>query len=229
MSFDAIVFDLDGTLIDSVPDVRGAVNRMLAAAGRQPISLEQAHAFVGEGAGVLVAKALAATGAPPDAMDDLVERYIDFYRQHPADETVVYPGVAEALETLAGRGVRMGICTNKPAAMTGLVLEALGLDRYFSAITSGDNVPHRKPDGRHVILTLEMMKAGTAAAVMVGDSETDVAAGKDAGLAVVAVSYGYAHVPVAEMGADAVIDSFAALPDALDALYRHRLAEATPT
>jgi phosphoglycolate phosphatase len=220
MGFDAIVFDLDGTLIDSVPDVRGAVNRMLVAEGRSPISLEQAHAFVGEGARVLVEKALAATGPLPEIIDDHIERYIDFYKKHPADETVVYPGVVEALETLAGRGVRMGICTNKPFVMTGLVLEALGLDRYFSAITGGDNVPHRKPDGRHVLLTLEMMKVAAAGAAMVGDSETDVAAGKDAGLPVVAVTYGYAHVPVAEMGADAVIDCFSALPDTLDSLYR---------
>ena len=228
MGFEAIVFDLDGTLIDSVPDVQGALNRMLKAEGRQPISLEQAHAFVGEGARVLVEKALAATGPLPDAIDGPMERYIDFYKKHPADETVVYAGVVEALETLAGRGVQMGICTNKPLAMTGLVLEALGLDRYFSAVTCGDAVPHRKPDGRHVLLTLEMMKAAATGAAMVGDSETDVAAGKDAGLPVVAVSYGYAHVPIAELGVDAVIDSFAALPDTLDSLHRRCFPEALP-
>ena len=177
---------------------------------------------------MLVEKALAATGPLPDAIDGPMERYIDFYKKHPADETVVYAGVVEALETLAGRGVQMGICTNKPLAMTGLVLEALGLDRYFSAVTCGDAVPHRKPDGRHVLLTLDMMNAGAAHAVMVGDSETDVAAGKDAGLPVVAVSYGYAHVPIAELGVDAVIDSFAALPDTLDSLFSERFAEALP-
>ena len=228
MSFDAIVFDLDGTLIDSVPDVRAAVNRLLASEGRRPISMEEAHAFVGNGARVLVDKALAATGARPDDIDPLIERYIDFYRQYPADESIVYPGVAATLDALAASGVRMGICTNKPYALTGPVLEALGLGGYFSAFTGGDTVPHRKPDGRHVTLTLELMKADGGHAAMVGDSETDIAAAKDAGLPVIAVTYGYCHEPIGALGADAVIDSFAELPQALTAVYAQRHPEAGP-
>ena len=225
MGFDAIVFDLDGTLIDSVPDVQGAVNRMLADDGRPPITLAQAHDFVGNGARPLVERALAATGTVPDDIDGHIARYIDFYKRHPADETTIYPGVVRVLDAFAEAGVTMGVCTNKPFEMTGLVLEALGLEGYFRGVAGGDNVPHRKPDGRHVTLTLELMGAGAASAAMVGDSETDVAAGKDAGLPVIAVTYGYCHVPMEELGADLMIDAFADLPHALQTLHSQRSGE----
>jgi len=219
-AIDAIAFDLDGTLIDSVPDVRAAINRLLVGEGRCEISLEQTLALVGQGARVMMEGAMALGGGPPppDALDRIVETYIEFYRRHPADLTTIYPGVVEVLECLAARGVRMGICSNKPYVMTKLVLETLGLDKYFDAVTGGDSVRHRKPDGRHVLHTLDLMGAGHARAAMVGDSETDVAAGKDAGLSVIAVTYGYAHVPPAELGADVLIERFSDLPGALDEL-----------
>ncbi len=217
---DAIAFDLDGTLIDSVPDVRAAINRLLVSEGRSEISLEQTLTLVGQGARVMMEQAMAlGDGAPPaDTLDRMVETYIGFYQRHPADLTTIYPGVVEVLESLAARGIPMAICSNKPFVMTKLVLKTLGLDRYFDAVTGGDNVPHRKPDGRHVTHALELLGGEHSHAVMVGDSETDVAAGKNAGVAVIAVTYGYAHVPVTELGADVLIDRFSDLPDALDAL-----------
>ena len=219
-AIDAIAFDLDGTLIDSVPDVRAAINRLLVSEGRSEVSLEQTLSLVGQGARVMMEQAMTLGGEPPaaDALDRMVETYIEFYRRHPADLTTIYPGVIEVLESLAAQGVRMGICSNKPFVMTKLVLKTLGLDRYFDAVTGGDNVPQRKPDGRHVTHTLALMGGRPAHAVMVGDSETDVAAGKDAGLPVIAVTYGYAHVPVAELGADVLIERFSDLPAALDEL-----------
>jgi phosphoglycolate phosphatase len=219
-AIDAIAFDLDGTLIDSVPDVCTAINRLLVSEGRSEISLEQTLSLVGQGARVMMEQAMTLDGAapPPDALDRMVETYIGFYQRHPADLTTIYPGVVEVLESLAARGIPMAICSNKPFVMTKLVLETLGLDRFFDAVTGGDNVPHRKPDGRHVTHTLDLMGGHHSHAVMVGDSETDVAAGKNAGLPVIAVTYGYAHVPVTELGADVLIDRFSDLPDALDAL-----------
>ena len=219
-AIDAIAFDLDGTLINSVPDVRAAINRLLVSEGRSEISLEQTLSLVGQGARVMVEQAMALGGGapPPDALDYMVETYIGFYQRHPADLTTIYPGVVEVLESLAARGIPMAICSNKPFVMTKLVLETLGLDRFFDAVTGGDNVPHRKPDGRHVTHTLDLMGGRHSHAVMVGDSETDVAAGKDAGLPVIAVTYGYTHVPVGELGADVLIDRFSDLPAALDAL-----------
>ena len=222
MDFRAIVFDLDGTLIDSVPDVRAAMNRVLTSQGHPEISLDQALTLVGEGARAMVEKAMALGGTPaPEArLDDLVADYIGYYRRYPVVHTRIYPGVIAVLDSLAQRGVRLGICTNKPLVMTELVLRTLGLDKYFGGVASGDSVPHRKPDGRHVEHTLKLMGAGKARAVMVGDSETDVAAGKDAGLPVVAVTYGYARVPAEGLGADVLIDDFAALPGALDDIAR---------
>ena len=219
---DAIAFDLDGTLINSVPDVRAAINRLLVSEGRSEISLEQTLSLVGQGARVMMEQAMTLSGAAPpsDALDRMVETYIGFYQDHPADLTTIYPGVVEVLESLAARGVRMAICSNKPFVMTKLVLKTLSLDRFFDAVTGGDNVPHRKPDGRHVTHALDLMGGHHAHAVMVGDSETDVAAGQDAGLPVVAVTYGYTHVAVADLGADVLIDRFSDLPDALDTLVR---------
>ena len=229
-AIDAIAFDLDGTLIDSVPDVRAAINRLLVSEGRSEISLEQTLSLVGQGARVMMEQAMAlgdgalgggAVGGgapPPDALDRMVETYIGFYQRHPADLTTIYPGVIEVLDSLAVRGIPMAICSNKPFVMTKLVLKTLGLDRFFAVVTGGDNVPHRKPDGRHITHTLDLMGDRHSNAVMVGDSETDVAAGKDAGLPVIAVTYGYTHVPVTELGADVLIDRFSDLPAALDKL-----------
>jgi phosphoglycolate phosphatase len=221
-AIDAIAFDLDGTLINSVPDVRAAINRLLVSEGRSEISLEQTLSLVGQGARVMMEQAMMLGGeAPmPDALDRMVETYIGFYQCHPADLTTIYPGVVEVLESLAARGIPMAICSNKPFVMTKLVLKTLGLDQYFDAVTGGDNVPHRKPDGRHITHTLDLMGKRYARAVMVGDSEIDVAAGKDAGVPVIAVTYGYTHVAVADLGADVLIDRFNDLPDTLDALAR---------
>ena len=219
-AIDAIAFDLGGTLIDSVPDVRAAINRLLVGEGRSEISLEQTLTLVGQGARAMMEQAMAIGGrAPPtDALDRMVETYIEFYRRHPADLTTIYPGGGEVLESLAARSVTMAICSNKPFVMTKLVLETLGHDRYFDAVTGGDTVPHRKPDGRHVTHTLALLGGRHAHAVMVGDSETDVAAGRDAGLPVIAVTYGFAHVPAAKLGADVLIERFSDLPRALDEL-----------
>ncbi len=216
MGIEAIVFDLDGTLIDSVPDVRAALNRILAEEGRRPLALDEVKSMIGHGATVTIEKALEATG-PAGAAEyvaDFLERYLDTYRQRPTEHTVVYPGVLKALEHFTG-GVAMGICTNKPRATTLPVLEALELDRFFSAVTCGDSVPHPKPDGRHVLLTLEMMNADPTAAALVGDSESDISAALDAGIPAVCVTYGYSHVPVESLGADAIIESFHDLVDAL--------------
>ncbi len=215
--FGAVVLDLDGTLIDSVPDVGAAVNRLLESRRRRTLSDDEMRTMVGWGAGVMIKMAFSATGAPPaeDQIPATVDAYLGFYRQRPAELTTVYPGVREVLEALADDGVMLGVCSNKPHEMVERVLAALGMAHFFQAATGGDNVPHRKPDGRHVRLTLELMGADGLSAVMVGDSETDMAAGRDAGLPVVAVSYGYRHGPAEALDADTLIDNFAELPEAL--------------
>ena len=218
MTFDAIVFDLDGTLIDSVHDVRANLNLVLQGMGRRPLTTDETKDSIGNGARVLVERTLELTGDAESA--DVIERctreFLDLYVRNPVRLTPVFPGVLDVLARLEAEGLRLGICTNKPESTTGAVLDGLGLAGYFQAVTCGDKVPHRKPDGRHVLLTMEMM--GARGAVMVGDSEADMAAARDAGIPVIAVAYGYRHCAAADLDSDILIEDFAELPAALSRL-----------
>jgi phosphoglycolate phosphatase len=218
MTFDAIVFDLDGTLIDSVHDVRVNLNLALEGMGRRALSLDETKDAIGYGGRVLVEKALELTGdaGSADMIDGCTRDFLDLYVRNPVRLTPVFPGVLDVLAQLKAEGVSLGICTNKPESTTGAVLDGLDLAGYFQAVTCGDTVPHRKPDGRHVLLTMEMMGADTA--VMVGDSETDMAAGRNARLPVIAVAYGYRHCAAEDLDADILIESFSSLPEVLSRL-----------
>lgn len=218
--FDAVVFDLDGTLIDSVPDVRNALNVMLSQRDRRPLSVDEVRLTVGEGARVMLDRVFAATGGPETDFDGALADYLAAYSARPVMDTVVYAGAVAALQRLAAAGTRLAICTNKPSGVTTLVLEALGLTSLFSAIVGGDSLPFRKPDPRHVLETLRMMDITPERAAYVGDSETDVVAAKGAGLPVVAVTFGYAHHDVENLGADVLIDHFDRLDHALAELAR---------
>jgi phosphoglycolate phosphatase len=213
-----LIFDLDGTLIDSLPDVVAASNRLLAEAGRRSIDRAEGAAMVGEGAAPLIERLFEATGDPAEAAEvpALVERFVGFYRDHPADETIIYPGVIETLEALAAHHVPMGICTNKPHEMSMLVMAALGLDRFFSSVIGGGAISVKKPDPAHLLAVVEAMGADPETCVFVGDSPTDVETARRADIPVIAVSYGYSRVPPTELGADCLIDHFADLLPALD-------------
>ena len=215
--FKALIFDLDGTLIDSAPDVRACVNRVLAGLGRRELTLAETKDMVGWGGRVLLEKALARTGdAGTDAdIDGALEEFLVTYAQHPADHSIVYPGVIAALDAFKATGVAMAICTNKPTATTPPVLESMGLAGYFDVVSCGDAVPFKKPDGRHVLHVVEEIGATIGTAAMVGDSENDIFAAVDAGVRSVAVTFGYAHIPFDELGADALIDHFDDLHQAL--------------
>lgn len=218
----AVVFDLDGTLIDSIPDVVAALNRLLVEEGRAPVTVDQGRLMVGEGAAPLIERGFVETGDPvPDgAMAEFLERYLAFYKAAPTGATIVYPAVADVLSALSEAGVPMGICTNKPHEMSLLVLEKLGFSGYFSAIIGGDAARRKKPDGGHVHEVLGEMGVTAEKAIFVGDSRTDVLAARNAGLPVVAVSYGYSRIPPAELGADLLIDHFAELPEAMAHIMR---------
>lgn len=218
----AVVLDLDGTLIDSAGDIVGAANRLLAEEGRAPITPDQGRAMIGEGAAALVERAFAATGPAPGpvALSGLVERYRAIYERHPLDRTTVFPGVAGTLTALADGGAILGVCTNKPHDISLVVLAGLGLADHFAAVLGGDALAVRKPDPAHFTAVLDAMGAASLPAIHVGDSPTDVALGRNAGVPVVAVSYGYSRVPPEDLGADALIDKFAALPGAIAAIRR---------
>jgi phosphoglycolate phosphatase len=215
--FDVLIFDLDGTLIDSAPDVRASINRVLAEIGRRELTLEETKDMVGWGGRVLAEMALAKTGdaGTEDDIDRALEGFLATYAHHPADHSIVFPGVIPVLDAFKAAGLRLGICTNKPTATTPPVLDAMGLAQYFDVVSCGDAVPHKKPDGRHVRLVVEQMGATIQTAAMIGDSESDITAAIDAGVRSVAVTFGYAHVPCDQLGADALIDHFQDLPQAL--------------
>ncbi|MCK5621039.1 MAG: phosphoglycolate phosphatase [Alphaproteobacteria bacterium] len=210
-----LVFDLDGTLIDSAPDLHAALNRLMETQGRRMLVLSEVIPMIGDGVPMLVRRALEATGGVPGDYDEILARYHVIYGSAVADLTTIFPGVAETLETLHRAGHRMGICTNKPEAATHAVLEALDLARYFSAVAGGDSLAVRKPDAGHLLGTLDMLGSAPERAVMIGDSHNDIQVAINAAVRSIAVSYGYRRAPVEELGADIVVDNFADIPAAL--------------
>lgn len=214
-----LLCDLDGTLVDTAADLTDSLNRLLAEHGLAPLPERRVRHLVGRGAGRLVEAGLAEAGAPADgdALPAYTARFLDIYEAAPAARSRPYPGVSGTLESLRATGWRLGVCTNKPQALSEAVLRELGLLDLFEAVGGGDRFPVRKPDGAHLHAILELMGAGAAAehAVLVGDSRTDVRAARDAGVPVVLVDYGYTDTPADQLGGDAVISEFAALPQTL--------------
>jgi len=212
------VFDLDGTLVDSLPDMLSAMNRFLADLGRPAAGPDDICRWVGDGASVLVQRALTATGGMPDrSIGELTAAYIDHYRGNAAHDTKPYPGVIATLERLAAAGHAMAVCTNKPRDLAVELLEGLGMMKFFRAVLGGDSVPAKKPDPGHLTATLRAVGA-EGRAVMVGDTRNDVLAARGAGIPVVAVSFGYGDVDPRDLGADVLIDDFTRLPDVAAAL-----------
>ncbi len=211
----AAIFDLDGTLIHSLPDLTVAVNQILAEEGRQPVTDAEVGPMVGDGAHTLVERAFAARGGLPGAVGPLLDRFLEFYEAHATVLTRPFPQVVETLARLKSRGVALAVCTNKPTAATLEILEALDLAQYFAVVVGGDDTPALKPNPVHIETVLNRLGVGRDEAVMVGDSINDVLAAKGAGLPCIAVSFGYARVPATELGADLVVDEFRIIGDAV--------------
>jgi len=215
----AVLFDLDGTLIDSLPDIAAAANRLLAAEGRAPLTPAEVRPMIGDGAGRLVERVFAARGGlPGPALAPYLARFVADYEKRAADLTRPFPHVAETLAGLKAEGIRMAVCTNKPSGATALALGTLGLADFFDVVVGGDDAPALKPDPRHLLAAVERLGTSVGDTAMVGDSANDVLAAKAAGIPCVAVSFGYLRGPVGDLGADAVIDDFRDLPRALAAL-----------
>lgn len=214
----ALVFDLDGTLVDSAPDIGAAINRVLREDGRPALDPATVISFVGDGAAQLVQRAFAASGAAPEggALDALLARFMAHYRAEPARLTRAYDGVNAVLADLKRAGHRLGVCTNKPNALIAAVLEGTGLAPHFHAAVGPELVVRRKPDPAHLRATLDAMGVAPGApAVMVGDSINDVRAAHGMGLPCICVTYGYVHGRIEDWGADLLIDRFTELPEAL--------------
>lgn len=190
------MFDLDGTLVDSVPDLAAAVDRTLAALGREPAGSERVRLWVGNGARVLVRRALAG-GLAHDGVDEaLAAEALELFLEAYADNhtlTCVYPGVVETLDWLRAEGVALALITNKPSRFLPELLADKGLDGYFQWLVGGDTLPQQKPDPAALHWVMERAGVSAAEALFVGDSRNDVRAARAAGVTCVALSYGYNH------------------------------------
>jgi len=183
----AVVFDLDGTLIDAAPDITAVLNRQLAADILPALTVAEVRGMIGDGAQALLARAFSARGAVAEPRH--LAGFIADYQENPVRETVCYPGIEAALASLRAEGRQLGICTNKPIGPTRGILDALGLTPYFAAIIGGDSTPYKKPDPRHLAAVLAEMEV--ASAIMVGDHHNDLAAAAGLGQDAVFVTWGY--------------------------------------
>ncbi len=199
------MLDLDGTLVDTVPDLAAALNRLLAAHDLAPFNLAETAAMVGDGVAKLVERAFTARGGAFDAA--AVAAFSADYSKHVAVESKLFPGVRETLDGLAGEGWRLAVCTNKPEVATRLLLTATGLAPLFCAVGGGDSFPARKPDPAHLLATLRAAGGEPGTAVMAGDHRNDVLAARGAGVPCVFAAWGYGTPAMAE-GAVAVARDF---------------------
>jgi len=205
----AVLFDLDGTLIHSLPDLAAAVNRLLASENRPALADEAIRAMVGDGADMLVARAFAATGGlPGPEVRPYLDRFMADYEPRSAETTRPWPEVEETLAALRARGLALAVCTNKPSRATAEVLAALDLARFFDVVVGADDAPAIKPDPAHVLVILDRLGVTPDQALMVGDSRNDILSARAAGIRSVALSFGYAHGPVEDLGADIVLHRF---------------------
>lgn len=216
-----IIFDLDGTLVDSLPDLVLAVNAAMADYGRPPVGRERVAPWVGRGSRVLLQAALDHHGIDTAASDfdfeKAFERFMVHYGEHLLGQTRLYDGVADTLAALSARGLKLAVCTNKPSRFVAPLLKALQVDQYFAALLGGDSLPERKPHPEPLLHLARQFDAGIGECLMVGDSRHDVEAARAAGMAVVALSYGYGGpADFAAAPPDAVFASMHELPSWLD-------------
>jgi phosphoglycolate phosphatase len=216
-----IAFDLDGTLVDSAPDLVGALNGLLRERGLPMLPFDLARVMVGRGARALIEQGFAAAGQPLDAKaaPDLVERFIAIYRERIALESRPFAGVEAALASLAASGAQLSVCTNKRTDLSIALLDALDLTRHFAAVVGSDRAPAPKPDARHLIAAIEAVGGAMDRAVLVGDSANDVGAARAAGMPSIVVSFGYTEIAAADLGGDHLLDRFADLPALAERLF----------
>jgi len=215
--FDTIIYDLDGTLIDSAKDMQMAVSHVLADHGLQPVSEDDVRIFMGQGSKITMGKAFAKNGKSLDdtALSAVTREFVRYYEADPVSHTTAFDGVAEVVARFDRLGLKQGVCTNKFEKPSRMILEGLGLMPPITDVAGADTFPVRKPDPKHILLLLERMGGRPERTVMIGDSIHDVEAAHGAGLPAVLVSWGYTVKPASELGAEAVIQRFGALPQAL--------------
>lgn len=215
-----LVFDLDGTLVDTAPDLAAATNHILERFDLPAVDEKEIRHFVGHGALAMIRGALAAHGRAvnEDAMADLFEGFLAYYGANIAVKSRPYPGIIAQLDALSAQGAHLAVCTNKIELHARMLLDALDMSRHFEALTGRDTLGACKPDPRHLTGTIDLARGQIGRAVMIGDSETDIATAKAASVPVVAVDFGYSVEPVTTFAPDIVISHFDELPGALENL-----------
>ena len=212
-----IVFDLDGTLVDTAPDLVATLNVVLVREGLQPVAYADARPMVGGGARVMVERGIKANGRmrPAAEIDRLERDFIAHYADHIALHSQPFDGVETTLDQLAERGCRLAVCTNKLEWLSLRLLDTFKLRPRFHAICGADTFGISKPDPTILNRTIERAGGDKARAVMIGDSITDIATARAAKVPVIAVDFGYSHIPVAELKPDRVVSAFSELPEAI--------------
>jgi len=213
----ALIFDLDGTLAETAGDLIGALNFVLAGEGIAAVPVSAARSLLGAGGRALIQRGFlrANRELSVEKLDALFVDFLSFYNEHIADHSFLYPGVEAALDHFAAEGWRLGVCTNKMEASSHLLLEKLGVADRFQFVCGQDTFGVAKPDPRPLLETIRAVGSRPEAAIMVGDSVTDIKTARAAGTPVIAVDFGYTDVPVTELGPDIVISHFDALPSAV--------------
>lgn len=217
-----LVFDLDGTLVDTAPDLAAATNHVLSRIGLQPVAESDIRPFVGHGALAMVEGAAAAQGRNLGQQElyDLFEIFIAHYTANISEHSKPYDGVVAALDQFKARDLRLAVCTNKIEAHARSLLDALDLSRFFNALTGRDSLGVFKPDPKHLTGTITLAGGDARRAIMIGDSETDIRTAQAASIPVIAVDFGYSVEPVAIFAPDAIIGHYDYLPGALEILMR---------
>lgn len=217
----AVIFDLDGTLVDTAPDLMGATNFVLGGLGRRALAMDEVRAFVGHGARALLTRGLAATGGLPEGYDVEPDyrRFVAYYSDNIAGASAPFPGIVRLLDRLQDEGFGLGVCTNKLEGLSVQLLEALDLAKYFGSVVGPDTLGIAKPDPKPFYEAVNRLDLDSPRALMVGDSETDILTARNAGVPVIGVPFGYTPRPVEDFGPDRMITHFDEAYDAIQELF----------
>ncbi|OCW57961.1 HAD family hydrolase [Hoeflea olei] len=210
MTSPLVIFDLDGTLLDTAPDLMASLNHVLGLNGLEPVTFEDMTWLVGQGAKAMIERAWAHHGHPssPEQLESAFDAFLVHYSAEMPGRSQPYPGLIAALDRLEAAGMRFAVCTNKSEGLALRLLDSLDLTRRFAAITGGDTFKVKKPHGDHILGTIDKAGADRTHAVMIGDSVNDIRAAQNAGVPAIAVPFGYSDKPVTDFDPDIVIDHF---------------------
>lgn len=210
-----LIFDLDGTLVDSVPDLTASLNEVLREHGYGPLSMAEVKPMIGDGVPMLVARGFAARGGSAGEAEAALPRYTAIYEANATNASRPYPGVAATLADLRLKGYRTAVCSNKPQRACEIMLTELGIAALFDGLAGGDRFAVRKPNPGHLLRLIDALGADPSRAAMIGDSENDAASAHAAGLPLFLMTYGYARGDIQALGANRVLERFGELPTTL--------------